>query len=143
MNEKERPNLSRFLTRACSIFTPTVLALYLVAWLISDGKVKVPTAGTVFAVFAMSLLISLSTSLYKSEKLSFFASHSINFLILAVAYLFLVLLIRGSASSGIAILVAMAFYVVVFAAVTAVMAVKRRKNRKKITDVKKYETKFD
>lgn len=143
MNEKEQPRLSRFLTRACSVFTPTVLALYLVAWMISNGTVKVPTTGTVFAVFAMSLLISFSTSLYKSEKLSFFASHSINFIVLAAAYLLLVMLIRGSALSGIAILVAMAFYVAVFAAVTAVFAVKKRKNKKKITDVKKYETRFD
>lgn len=143
MKETERPKLSRFLTRACSVFTPTVLALYFVAWLISDGKAKVPTTGTVFAVFAMSLLISLSTSLYKSEKLSLFAAHCINFLILAAAYLLIVLLIRGSASSGISILVAMAFYVAVFAAATAVLAVRRRRNKKKITDVKKYETKFD
>lgn len=143
MNEKKRPNLSRFLTGACTVFTPTVLVLYIVAWLISDETVKVPTIGTVLAVFAMSLLISFSSSLYKSEKLSFFASHSINFLILGAAYLLLMLLIRGSDSSGISLLAAMAFYVAVFAVVTAVLTVKRRRNRKKITDVKKYETKFD
>ncbi len=142
-NNKPKYILS-ILTRACCIFTPIIILLYSAGAIVSNSeKSFIPTFSTVIIIFAISLVVSLSVLLYKNPKLSFAASHFINFIILGIFYYFVVVVMRNNISSGGYTLVAMLVYVIIFVLVTFCILGTRSIGRKKINDVKKYTSKFE
>lgn len=143
--EKNTPfdKLKAVIARACCIFTPVTLLLYSIGALLGNSeKSFIPTVSTVYIIFIIALAASLSMLLYKNPKMSFAAAHTLNFFLFAFFYYFIVVVMRKSASDGGYTIVAMVLYVLVYLLVTlCVLGVKGVK-KKKINDMKDYESKF-
>lgn len=136
--------LKTILTRTCCVFCPVILLLYTAGAIVSNEEQSfIPTYSTVLVVFLISLIVSLSLLLYKSKKLSFPAAHLINFLIIGIFYYFTVVVMRNNAGSGSYTLVAMLVYVILFVLITFCVLATRSTSRKKINNVKRYDSKFE
>lgn len=136
--------IKAILTRTCCIFTPVIILMYSIGAIVSSNdKAFIPTLSTVLIIFAISFVVSLSVLLYKSPKLSFAAAHFINFIILGVFYYFVVVVMRNNTSSGGYTLVAMIVYIILFIFTTFCIIGTRTINKKKINDVKSYNSKFE
>ncbi len=146
MNNKTDKKANVFkaiLTRACCIFTPVILVLYSIGELISNAeKSFIPTFSTVAIILVFSIGIALSSTLYKLPKLSFALAHIINFFLFGIFYYFVVVVMRKMSSDGGYTLVAMVFYALIFAIVTLCIIGINGHKKKKINDMKNYESKF-
>lgn len=142
-NDKENMSFLNYLRRACCIFTPTLIVLYALADLTTG---MFPSLLTVCLLFIASLVISLSSVLYK--KMSFWAAHGLNFLILGAAFFGIAAISTNASKSTTDNPMMRAFavfivYVVIFAVSTVLYLCFRGKKKSAINELKPYESKFN
>lgn len=138
--EKKTP-LSYFkdtISRTCYIFTAVTLIMCATAAMFSSEKTLLMPS-TVCLVFAFAFAISLSSLTYTTMK--FWPAHILNFFVLGIIWYLFVTLPKVK-SNGVNQLVAIFIYVAVFVIVTAVILIVRGKKKRRITDLKEYESKF-
>lgn len=127
-------------SRACYIFTAVTIIMCAAAALSpSDTSAGFLRPSSICLIFAFSIAVSLSSLTYTTMK--FWTAHALNFFVLGIIWYLLVALPKVR-SNGVNQLVALFIYIVIFVIVTAVILIVRGRKKRRITDLKQYESKF-